>query len=117
MDNYQQPGDVLELTAPAGGVVSGGIYKIGQMIVVAAFDAAAGVAFSAQLVGVFSITKVGSQAWTVGALVYWDDGNTYFTTTASGNQLAGAAVAAVGSGAGETTGIVRLNGIASLDIP
>ncbi len=117
MNNFIQPGDVLELTAPAGGVVSGTPYKIGQLLVVAADTKAAGELFRGKTSGVFQITKAGTQAWTEGALVYWDDVGAEFTTTATGNLLAGVAVAAVGAGAGETTGIVRLQGIGSTDIP
>jgi predicted RecA/RadA family phage recombinase len=64
---------------------------------------------------VHKLAKVGSQAWTVGALVYWDNTNKRFTTTASGNLLAGCAAEAASSGAGVTTGVVRLNGIAQAD--
>ena len=113
--NFVQPGAVLTLTAPSGGVVSGGVYQIGMLLVVALVTAAVGEAFEGQLTGVFDVTKIGSQAWTVGALVYWDDGNSRFTTVGPGNHLAGHAVAAVGSGAGETTGRVRLDGVARPD--
>jgi predicted RecA/RadA family phage recombinase len=58
------------------------------------------------------LTKAGSQAWTVGALVYWDDTNKRCTTVATGNLLIGAAIAAVDNAAGSTTGRVRLNGVA-----
>jgi predicted RecA/RadA family phage recombinase len=58
---------------------------------------------------VFDITKVGSQAWTVGAKVYWDDTNKRCTTVATDNTLIGVAVEAVASGAGDTIGRVRLN--------
>lgn len=112
MNNFVQKGDTMNFTAPGGGVVSGGVYKIGQLLVVACHDADATDTFQGQVTGVFSVTKVGSQAWTEGAVVYWDNGNTRFTTTASGNLQAGCAVEAVGAGAGETTGIVRLNGVA-----
>jgi predicted RecA/RadA family phage recombinase len=64
--------------------------------------------------GVFEVTKTGSQAWTVGAAIYGVGTTTLVATTAttSGNILIGTAVAAVGSGAGETIGRVRLNGSA-----
>ena len=55
------------------------------------------------------ITKVGSQAWTVGAKVYWDDTNKRTTTVATDNTLIGVAVEAVASGASDTIGRVRLN--------
>ena len=53
MNNYQQPGDVLELTAPAGGVTSGVPVQIGQLLVIPAVTVAATVAFNGQVVGVF----------------------------------------------------------------
>ena len=109
MDNYIQPGDVIELTAPVGGVVSGTPYQIGELLVIATVTAAATYAFNGAVRGVFKITKAASQAWTEGALVYWDDTAKDFTTTAAANLLAGVAVAVVGGGAGETTGFVRLN--------
>jgi predicted RecA/RadA family phage recombinase len=110
MINYQQEGDILTLVAPSGGVVSGGVYKIGSFIVVAAAAVAQTLPFEGKRRGVFRVTKVGSQAWTQGVPVYWDNGNTRFTTTSGGNTLAGAAVEAVGAGAGETTGVVLLDG-------
>ena len=61
------------------------------------------------LVGVFDITKIGSQAWTVGTKVYWDDTNKRCTTVATDNTLVGVATEAVASGAGDTIGRVRLN--------
>ena len=51
----------------------------------------------------------GSQAWTVGAKVYWDDTNKRCTTVATDNTLIGVAVEAVASGASDTIGRVRLN--------
>ena len=71
--------------------------------------------FVGQITGVVNVTKTGSQAWAEGAVVYWDDTAKDFTTTASGNLRAGCAVVATGAGAGETAGVVRLNGIARPD--
>lgn len=112
MKNFIQPGDVLDLTAPLGGVVSGGVYQIGQLLVVAGISAEADAPFTGKTTGVFGVTKVGTQAWTVGALVYWDDANSRFTTDPTGGLLAGHAVEAVGAGANETAGVVRLDGAA-----
>ena len=109
MKNYVQPGDIVTLTAPAGGVVSGDGVMIGDLFGVAQHSAAAGLPFESAVAGVFDITKVASQAWTEGQLVYWDSVAGAATTTASDNKLIGKAVAAVGSGAGETIGRVRLN--------
>ena len=49
MRNYVEPGEVLPFTAPAGGVVAGGLYMIGALLVVATVDAAAGQKFSAYI--------------------------------------------------------------------
>ena len=57
----------------------------------------------------FELTKIGSQAWTVGALVYWDDTNKRCTTVATANLLIGVAAAAVAGSPGNTIGRVRLN--------
>lgn len=103
----------MTFTAPAGGVTSGVPVLIGDLLVIPVADADAGDSFAGSTTGVYSVTKVGSQAWTEGATVYWDDGNSRFTTTATGSYKAGVAAAAVGSGAGETTGTVRLDGIAT----
>lgn len=109
MKNFVQPGDVLTAIAPSGGVVSGNVYLIGAALGVAATTAAAGQEFEFKVNGVFDVPKAASQAWTLFALVYWDDTAKNFTTTSSGNTKAGIAVKAVGNGAGETTGRVRLN--------
>lgn len=110
MTNYVQPGACLNFPAPSGGAVSGTAYAFGTIVGVATQDAAEGVSIPFQICGVFSVPKTGSQAWTVGAAVYVTSGSV-FTTSAGGNTLAGVAVEAVGSGAGETTGKVLINGI------
>ncbi len=111
MRNFVQPGKVLTLTAPAGGVESGSGYQIGQIFTVAADDAAAGAPFEAQTEGVFELPKLSAQAWGEGALVYWDAANDRCTTVATGNLLIGCAAAAAANPS--ATGLVRLNGVAS----
>lgn len=108
MKNYVQPGTTLTLTAPYA-VTSGDGLLVGSIFGVAAGDAASGATVEAALTGVFDLTKIGSQAWTVGAKVYWDDGNKRCTTVATDNTLIGVAVEAVAGGAGDTIGRVRLN--------
>lgn len=115
MINFVQPGKTLTLTAPGGGVLSGRLYQIGSLVVVATVTAEAGDLFAA-LVGPAVIThaKPGSEAWTEGVKLYWDDSEGLVTTDddTAANPLIGVAVAAVGSGADETTGTVRLDGVA-----
>lgn len=53
--NYVQDGDSLTLVAPAGGVVSGGAYAIGQLAVVALDTAVEGAPFVGRASGVFNL--------------------------------------------------------------
>lgn len=112
--NFRKSGEVLTLTAPSGGVVSGMLYVIGALPVIALTTAAQGASFEAKTDGEWTLPKVGSQAWTEGAKINWDAGNSRCSTaTTTGFFPIGVATAAVGSGAGETSGAVRLNGIAT----
>lgn len=118
--NFVQPGDAIEFIAPGGGVTAGTPKQIGQVLVVPMVTASATDRFNGMVRGVFRVTKVGSQAWTEGARVYWDAGNTRFTTVGPGNLFAGFAVVGLGtampgSGASETTGYVMLHGVAADD--
>jgi predicted RecA/RadA family phage recombinase len=112
MINYVAPGEVLEYTAPSGGVVSGIAYKIGSVVVIATVDAAEDEKFNGLVVGIVSYTKPGSQAWTEGVKIYWDDSAKKMTSTAGSNTLVGVAAEAVAGGAEDTTGKVRLVGVA-----
>jgi predicted RecA/RadA family phage recombinase len=112
MQNYHQPGAVQDFVAPSGGVVSGGFYSFNGLICCATIDALVGETFPGQIVGVFRVTKAGSEAWAHGASIYLTAGSaTLFTTTSGGNTLAGKAAGVVGSGATETEGLVLLNGL------
>jgi predicted RecA/RadA family phage recombinase len=108
MKNYVQPGNTITLTAPYD-VASGDGLLVGAIFGVATGAAANGEAIEAALVGVFDLKKVGSQAWAVGDKIYWDNTAKQATKTATDNTLIGAAIEAVGNGAGETVGRVRLN--------
>jgi predicted RecA/RadA family phage recombinase len=110
MDNYIQPGKVVTLTAPLGGVVSGKFYQIGQLVVCASGTAKIGEKFEASLEGVYTAPKATGQVWSEGAILYFDDAAGKFTTVAEGNLRSGCAVAAAGSS--DATGSVRLDGIA-----
>lgn len=110
--NFVQEGDALTIAAPAE-VKSGAPVRAGVLFGVALHDAANGASLTIATEGVWTLPKPGSQAWTVGAAIYFDhDANPPVATTATtaGNILIGVAVEAVGSGAGETVGKVRLNG-------
>lgn len=109
MKNYVQPGEVLEFTAPAGGVVSGTCVKIGDLLVCATTTAAATEKFNGLRLGVIEHAKLSAQAWTEGQQVNWDDTNKRFTTVTTGNYRAGVAGAAAANPS--ATGIVVLAGV------
>jgi predicted RecA/RadA family phage recombinase len=103
--NYVEPGEVLQLTAPGGGVVAGSFYTIGGLFVVATVTAAAGAKFSAYVgEGVVEGPKDGN-VWTECVKISWD--GTKFTTGAG--TLVG--VAALPAAAGDAKGFVRLDGV------
>lgn len=111
MKNFVSQGNTLTFTAGAN-LTSGQGVLIGSLFGVVAESAASGEQAVANLTGVYDLPKTASQAWTVGAPIYWAATPGECTTVPTGNTLIGAAMAAVGSGAGETTGRVRLNGTA-----
>lgn len=107
MNNFQQSGRVLDLTAPSGGVIAGSVYKVGVFIGVAISSVDQGQKFAMALDGVVNpAPKKSGEAWTEGALLYWDDTNKYFTTTSTSNTKCGGAAAAAQSA--DTVGAVRL---------
>jgi predicted RecA/RadA family phage recombinase len=91
--NHIQPGNTLTLAAPYD-VVSGAGLLVGTIFGVAQYDALSGVDVEADTVGVWELPKTSAQAWTVGALIYWDNSAKVCTTTSTSNTLIGAAVAA-----------------------
>jgi predicted RecA/RadA family phage recombinase len=109
MNNFIQPGCVLTLTAPVGGVTSGTPVKIGSLVVIPAADAAADAAFEGQREGVFEVDKVAAQAWAEGDKIYWDNAAALFTTVAGGNTLVGVAVETAANPT--STGKVYLDGV------
>ena len=110
--NYRKTGVVVTLTAPSGGVVSGMLYVIGGLPVVALNSAAQGAQFEGKTTGEFDLPKVGSQGWQEGQRVNWNPSPGVCSTAATAGFFPiGVATQVVGSGAGETTGRVRLNGV------
>jgi len=95
MNNFVQEGHSLDFVAPAGGVVSGGLYVTGAFAHIAATTAAEGESYAGWLEGVYTLTAethATTQAIAKGGPVYWDAGNSRATKTATGNVLIGAAV-------------------------
>ena len=109
MKNMIADGKTLTVTA-SGTVSAGSGVLVGSAFGVAHGNATSGDPLVLAMEGVFELTKIGSQDWTVGAVIYWDDGNSRCTTVASTNTKIGIATEAVADGANDTLGKVRLNG-------
>lgn len=105
MKNFVQDGDTVTLAAPYDRTAGQGAL-VGSIFGVAVDDVLNTVSGEFQLVGVFDLTKASAQAWTVGALIYWDDTAHNCTTTSTSNKLIGVAVAAAANPS--STGRVRL---------
>lgn len=106
MKNFIQSGSIVTVDAPAA-VSSGDLVLVGSLFGVASTDAASGAPVEIATEGVFTLPKTSAQAWTVGALIYWNAAAGEATTTASGNTLIGHAVAAAANPS--ATGTVRLS--------
>lgn len=109
MKNFIKSGCVITAIAPAGGCVSGGLYRINSLLGVASSDAVATAEVELATEGVFALTKTSAQAWAVGDPVYAIAGTNVLTNVpGTGNYLAGVAVAVAANPS--ATGQARLNG-------
>ena len=106
MKNFVLEGKTLTLLAPYA-LTSGQGLLVGSIFGVASADAAISTEVEAVLEGVFTLTKATGAAWTVGALIYWDNVARNCTTVLTSNKLIGVAQAA--ALIGDTVGNVRLN--------
>lgn len=112
MKTFIQHGDCLTVPAPAGGTISGQLYKVGAIVGVAATTEAAGDPVVLKLDGVFGLTKTSAQAWAVGDLLYMN------TTSRSLSNVSAAGLVLVGMATEiaanpSASGACRLNGISA----
>lgn len=111
MKNYVQKGDTIKVTVvdntDAVDLSSGDGYLVGSLFGVAQHDAVVGAEVELAVVGVFTLPKTTSQAWSVGDKAYWDVSAGKVTTTASSHKQIGVVVVAAGTN--DTTGVVLLN--------
>jgi len=108
MKNYVQDGKIITVTAPSGGVVSGQGVLIGAgLFGVAQKTAAQGTPVALVTRGVFTLPKTSAQAWTVGALIYWDSDPGECTTTSTDNTIIGVAVAVAANPSATGTVLVQ----------
>ena len=115
MKNFIQHGDCVTVPAPAGGTVSGQLYRVNSLIGVAATTEAAGDPVVLKLTGVFSLAKTSAQAWAVGAPVYAIAASNLLTNVpGTGNYLVGVATEVAANPS--AVGVVRLNGSLGLAV-
>lgn len=110
MKTYQQPGVSLPLVAPYDRL-SGQGALVGALFGVAEVDVLSGATANFLIEGVVTLAKNSAEAWTLGALIYWDDTNKRCTTTSTSNTRIGCAAATAANPS--STGVVRLNGVAA----
>ena len=93
MKNFIATGNTLTITAEAD-IASGAGVLIGSIFGVATGPIANGAEGVINLTGVYDLPKTASQAWTVGAKVYWDKPRRFYDLSpAIGRGGAGAGAA------------------------
>jgi predicted RecA/RadA family phage recombinase len=110
--NYHSPGDVLTLTAPSGGVVSGTGYVIGSLFVVALGTAAQTMPFEGKRTGVFRMPKATHAtdiAFAEGEAVFYNNTTKVWNKTAGG-LIAGAGIVVKAAASTANTCEVMLTG-------
>lgn len=106
--NYYGKGDSINVIAPFN-VVSGQPLKYGNIFGFCGAPANAGALVALHVVGEWLATKVTSEVWAIGDIIYFDnDLKNFSKTNVSGGIKAGVATEAAANGA--TTGKIRLNG-------
>ncbi len=111
MRNFVQSGDLIEATAPAGGVTSGGGTLIGALFGVAVGNAPEGQPFTLATKGVYDLPKRLSATFATCGAVSWDISAKRCDAPGSGRYPVGVAVEAAGNGASTVT--VRLDGVST----
>lgn len=109
MKNFLQPGNILDLIAPSGGVVSGVPVLIGSILAVPVASVAQGEVFAGAVEGVFTLPKLTANTWAVGIKVNWNDTNGEFQIATSDLDNAATVVEAASSSVSE--GKVRLTSV------
>ncbi|MEW5704426.1 MAG: DUF2190 family protein [Pseudomonadota bacterium] len=111
MKNFIQNGDMISVTAPAGGIASGQGIVVGNLFGVAAFTADESEAVEIATVGVYELPKAPAIVIGQGARVAWDASAKQIDLPGTGLYPVGIATEAAGNGI--TTVRVRLDGVAT----
>lgn len=110
MDNYVRPGDIETVTAPTGGISSGGVVVIAtNKLGVAINDIAAAATGPARVRGVVRLpAETGTgKSFAQGDLLYWNASTSKLTKTSTGNSKAG--ICTLAKGTSTNYGEVDLN--------
>jgi predicted RecA/RadA family phage recombinase len=111
MKNFIQKGEMVTVTAPAGGVTSGQGVIVGSLFGIAAKNATAGESVELATTGVFDLPKAPSAVIAAGARVSWDAENGQVVLPADDMYPIGIALLAAGNGT--ITARVRLDGMST----
>lgn len=110
--NFREEGEVKDWTNDSGAaVVSGQVVKMANTLGIAIVDIATSAVGAVRVCGVWTVPKVTTTVWTVGAKLLWDVSAAKFdvgTATPAAGDVLGAAVAWKAGANGETTGEVLL---------
>ena len=112
MKTFIQPGNVISVTAPAGGVTANQGLLVGSLFGIATCDALEGEYTEIATTGVFDLNKDSATVIGQGDRVAWDDTAREIALPGVGLYPVGIATLVAGDGA--TTVTVRLDGIATV---
>lgn len=101
MKNFVQPADIVDLTAPAGGIISGQAHLFGSLFGVATTSAEEGAKVAVSLEGVFQLPKATGASLAEGVKVYWT--GTEISGTDAGEPSIGHVIAAASTDAPTVT--------------
>jgi len=93
---FVQDGWSIDYT-PGADVAAGDVVVQGELVGVAKLDILSGKLGALAVEGVYDFAKNTGVAYSVGAILYWDDTNNVVTATASGNKQLGKVVRAAAS--------------------
>lgn len=114
MENYQQPGTRMTITAGAT-LVSGQVVRVGNTLAVACGDIANGATGEVARCGVFTVPKVSGAVIAQGETLTWDASAAAFddnaAVAAAGDVTGAAAVAYEAAGNGVTSLAVYFTGV------
>lgn len=106
MKNYVQKGESIDVTLVAA-ALSGSVIALTNMVVVAAKDGEIGDVVACSTVGVYTLPKNATEAFTQGQDVYWDSDPGELTATSTDNTYAGKVWAAAATA--DTEAQIKIN--------